>query len=60
MADLNAPIAEALERYRLARGIKHTSRQWSQLLMDAQRNPRGFAELLDRELTRIETEVQPQ
>jgi hypothetical protein len=62
MADLNMPIAEKLERYRLARGIKHTTRQWSELLMGAQRNPRGFAQLLDQELARMEqmTEVQPQ
>jgi hypothetical protein len=54
MIDLNdAPIAEKLESYRLARGIRRGSPQWSQLLLGYQRNPQIFAELLDQELTRI-------
>lgn len=55
MTDLNdAGIAEALERYAAARNIDRLSPEYCQLLTGFQRNPSVFAQLLDRELARIE------
>ncbi len=50
----DTPIAATLERYAVARGIVRGSKEWSQLLLGYQRKPLEFAELLDKELARLE------
>lgn len=54
MTDLDTDIAEALERYAAARHIRRGSPAWSALLLGYQRTPSTFAELLNRELDRMQ------
>jgi len=54
MTTTDAPIAEALEKYCQARGVKRGTRDWCQLLAAYQRKPEFFAQLLDRELKQTE------